>query len=382
VSAAARRRRALLIATAALATALGMVVGARDGEEEPAAPAPVESAEVRCPPKVAADDRRLVGQLLMVRMEAAATESLRRAVRRGELGGVVLFPPDGTRPQATATQIDLLRREAERAGTPQPLVSIDQEGGEVERFPQLAPAHAAPDMARLAVARSAGAATGKDLARLGIDVDLAPVLDLGEPDSFIASRAFGSDPESVIASGIAFGEGLQAAGVAATAKHFPGLGLATVNTDDAATAIDATRRQLEPGLEPFAAAVDAEFELVMVANAVYPALDGRPASLSRRVVDGLLRERLGYEGVIVTDDLGAGAITGAGYDEGEAAAAAAAAGAGLILFALTDGTAARAALLRSLRRGGLERDRLIASCARITALRQRLAAGVLSAGAP
>ncbi len=167
---------------------------------------------------------------------------------------------------------------------------------------------------------------------------------------------------------------MQQRGVAATAKHFPGLGLATENTDLAPSAIDASRAELEAGLEPFRAAIEAGFELVMIANATYPALDPElPASQSRRVIEGLLRRRLGYRGVVITDDLGAGALTGAGLDEGEAAVGAARAGADLLLFALSDGAAAREALVRAIRSGELDRDAVVASCARTTALRARLA---------
>ena len=125
---------------------------------------------------------------------------------------------------------------------------------------------------------------------------------------------------------------------------------------------------------PFEAAIDAGFELVMVSNATYPALDPkRPASQSRRVVEGLLRERLGFDGAVITDDLGAGALVGAGLDEGEAAVGAARAGADLLLVALTEGTQASDALVRAIRGGELERERLLSSCARTTALRERLA---------
>jgi beta-N-acetylhexosaminidase len=190
------------------------------------------------------------------------------------------------------------------------------------------------------------------------------------------SRAISDDPDEVASTGVAFAAGLEGAGVAATAKHFPGLGLATVSTDEAPVTIEAPRAQLAPGLKPFRAAVSAGVGSVMTANAIYPAYDdARPASLSRRVTTGLLREDLGYEGVVITDDLGAGALAGAGITEGEAAVAAARAGADLLLFALSDGADARRALLGALRRGALDERALLESCARVAALRERLAAG-------
>jgi beta-N-acetylhexosaminidase len=376
----ARRRQVALAAVAALAAVTGAIVGAGgdDGEDEPG-PGSAPSAETgfECPAEVAANPRRLVGQMLIVRMEATATDGMRRALRAGEIGGVVLFPPAGTGQGELRHEIHALRDAAAGAGAPAPLVMVDQEGGEVKRLPALPPDRRPARIAAggEAFAFEEGRATGVALSALGIDVDLAPVLDVpATPDAFIASRAFGDEPAVVARTGAAFGDGLAAAGVAATAKHFPGLGLATVNTDLAPSSIDATRRQLEPGIEPFRAAIAANFGLVMVANATYPAYDGeRIASLSPRVIDGLLRRRLGFDGVVITDDLGAGALVDAGIDEGEAAVGAARAGADLLLFALSSGADARAALLRGLRDGRIERRALIASCARTTALRARLA---------
>ncbi len=214
--------------------------------------------------------------MLIVRMEAGATEDLRRLVRAGEIGGVILFPPEGADPGALGDQVAALRRSAERVGAEPPLVAIDQEGGEVERLPALAPDRSPAEIALAGerAARAEGRTTGRALGALGIDVDLAPVLDVPAIDgAFIASRTYSSDPQRVAALGTAFGSGLQQRGVAATAKHFPGLGLATENTDLAPSAIDASRAALDAGLEPFRAAIEAGFELVMVANATYPAFE-------------------------------------------------------------------------------------------------------------
>ena len=372
-----RRRRLALALVAAVALVAGVVVGAGD-EDGSDGPDEVTDAPPACPPDVADDPRRLTGQMLVVRMEATATGDLRARVRAGELGGVILFPPEGTDPDALGEQVAKLRDAAARAGTPAPLVAIDQEGGEVKRLPSVPPERSPAAIARGGeeAARSEGQATGRALRELGIDVDLAPVLDVPAVDeAFIASRAYGEDPRQVASLGVAFGTALQAEGVAATAKHFPGLGLATDNTDLGASAVDARRGELAPGLEPFAAASDAGFDLVMVGNATYPALDAaRPASQSPRVVDGLLRGQLGIDGAVITDDLGAGALTAAGLDEGAATVGAARAGADLLLLALSDGAAAHGALLRALERGQLDRADLLASCARSAALRERLAA--------
>ncbi|MGH2985312.1 MAG: glycoside hydrolase family 3 N-terminal domain-containing protein, partial [Solirubrobacterales bacterium] len=349
------------------------IVGA-DGDGEDGSP-PTADSTPTCPAQIAAHPRRLAGQMLIVRMEATATDGLRRLVRRGAIGGVILFPPAGTRASELRREIASLREAAGPPGVPEPLVMIDQEGGEVKRLPTLPPDRSP---ARIgaggeAAAFEQGRATGAALAAVGVDVDLAPVLDVPmSTEAFIASRAFGSDSAEVARTGVAFGEGLEAGRVAATAKHFPGLGAATVNTDLAPSTIEATRAKLRSGLEPFRAAIAGGFDLVMVANATYPAYDPeRIASQSPRVIDGLLRRRLGFEGLVVTDDLGAQALLGAGIGEAEAAVGAAGAGADLLLFAQSAGGVARDALVRALRRDELERETLISSCARSSALRER-----------
>ncbi len=377
MSAAARRRRAALAAIAAAALVAGAVIGAGDDDDRAAPPDQAAEAPA-CPAEIASDPRRLAGGMLIVRMEATATDELRAAVRNGEIGGVILFPPEGTSPDALGKEVAKLRRVAERAGVPAPLVAIDQEGGEVKRLPELPPESSPAAIASGGgpAARAEGAATGRALRDLGIDVDLAPVLDVPATEgAFIASRAFSDDPDEVAIVGTAFGTALQDEGVAATAKHFPGLGLATANTDLGSSTVETSRDDLAPGLAVFEAAIDAGFDLVMVSNATYPALDpAYPASQSRRVIGGLLRDRLGFDGVVITDDLGAGALAGAGIEEGPAAVGAARAGADLLLVALTDGSAAYDAVRGAVAGGELDRDALLASCARIAALRSRLAA--------
>jgi beta-N-acetylhexosaminidase len=312
--------------------------------------------------------------MLVVRMEATATDGLRHALRAGDIGGVILFPPSGAEPGAIGDQVAKLDRVAAHTGQPAPIVAIDQEGGEVKRFPSLPPDESAPQMgaAGPAATRSQGRKTGRALARLGINVDLAPVADVPTVDgAFIASRSFGSHPRRVAKLIASFGSGLQKAGVAATAKHFPGLGRATANTDLGPSTIDATRHELVAGFPPFRAAAEDGFGLVMVSNATYPAFDDeQPASLSRRIVSGILRKQLAYQGVAITDDLGAGAITGGGYDEGQAAVAAARAGDDLLLFALSQGEDAHKALTHAIRAHPALRARAEDACARINALRQ------------
>jgi beta-N-acetylhexosaminidase len=314
----------------------------------------------------------------MVRFEGAATPELVRAARRGEIGGVIAFPPAGVPAGTIRKAIARLQRAARDGGNAPLLVATDQEGGEVKRFP-LAPPDTAPTelgSAGEAAAQAQGRATGRYLARLGINVDLAPVLDVASGSgAFMASRAFASDAGTVRSVGVAFARGLENGGVAATAKHFPGLGRATVNTDLGPSAVDASRQELATDLEPFRAAVAAGVPLVMTSNATYPAYDAkRPASLSPRLTR-VLRERLGFDGIVITDDLLSGAISGAGYGPADAAVAAAAAGADLLLFARLPAPEALPALTTALRTGTLSKEALRDSCVRDLALRESLSRG-------
>jgi beta-N-acetylhexosaminidase len=374
----ARRRRNLLLALGAAAAVGGVIVGARAGDDEGAGGEAAERGRASvpsCPVEIASDPRRLAGSLVVARMEDTAADQLLRLARRGELGGVILFPSPGVDQAALADQIDQLGAAARGAGFPEPLVLIDQEGGEVKRLPDEPPELAPAELAGAGdaeAARAQGVATGRALERIGVDVDLAPVLDLGSPGSFVAERAFGDDPAVVSELGLAFAAGLERAGVAATVKHFPGLGEATANTDLGASLVGASRRQLGPGLRPFEEAIAASVPAVMVSNAIYSAYDAeRPAGVSPRIVDGLLRRSLGFDGVVITDDLGAGAIAATGLDEGGAAVAAAHAGADLFLYAASEGEAAREALTAAQRREPALRASLRSACERVSALRDR-----------
>ncbi|HET8894435.1 MAG TPA: glycoside hydrolase family 3 N-terminal domain-containing protein, partial [Gaiellaceae bacterium] len=162
----------------------------------------------------------------------------------------------------------------------------------------------------------------------------APVADVvATPASFLGTRSFGSDPAVVASRAAAFVTGLQSSGIAATAKHFPGLGSATVSTDDRRVTIGRSATFLNARLQPFRAAITAGAQLVMVSSASYPALDptGTPALFSRSIVTGLLRDQLGFGGVVVTDAIDAPAPAATAH----APARALAAGVDLLLYTTT-----------------------------------------------
>src|SRR4051794_824816 len=320
-----------------------------------AAPAPAQPAQPSVPLS------RLVGAKVIVRFTGTTPPpDLLRRVRAGLVGGVILFPDNiGSRAQVRALT-GALRRAARQGGSAGFVVAVDQEGGEVKRLsgpPNRSPTQLAA--AGSGAAEAEGAATGRYLSSLGINVDLAPVLDVPVPGSFIASRTFGSTPAGVARVGGAFAAGLEGSGVAATLKHFPGLGRATANTDTGSSSVGASRSALRRDMAPFGAAIDGGASMVMMSSAGYPSLAGGPAVLSPAVVRGELRQRLGFDGVVVTDDLEGGAVR-AVMPPGAAAVAAARAGVDMVLFAQRpeSGTAAYEALYAAARSGRLGRSPL------------------------
>jgi len=299
-------------------------------------------------------------------------------IRRGELGGVILFGENIRSDAAAGELVRRLQREAAAAGNPPLLVAVDQEGGPVRRLRDGPPVASAAELGRTsnpAGVELQGRRTGAYLRRLGLTVDLAPVADVAdERTSFLGSRVFGSDPRRVAALAAAFADGLQRSRVAATAKHFPGLGTAPANTDVARVVIRTPRAELERRLRPFREAVARGVRLVMVSNAAYPTIDrtGAPALFSKPIVAGLLRGRLGFGGVVITDALGAPAPKATRH----APARALAAGVDVLLYTgEAESRAGFADLLASARASASVRAELGTAGARIAALKTWLGRG-------
>lgn len=362
---------------AAVLTMAGLLSGspmapARAQAQEPAPPATAPPAVPSAVPL-----RRLVGERLFVRMNGTTPSAAFRArVRRGEVGGVVLFGPNIRTRSQVQTLVRRLAAAARAGDVPPPLIAIDQEGGIVKRLQSAPPFRSAPQIGATRstrIARSEGLATARSLDALGIDIDFAPVVDVPDSgSSFIAPRAFGRDPRRVSRLGAAFADGLQSGGVAATLKHFPGLGSAPANTDFATAVVSAPRSRLERELIPYR---DTDARLVMLATAVYPAYQrGVPAAFSRRIVTGMLRGDLGYQGLIVTDDLETPAVRAyTSPAEGAVRSIRAGVDMALVVGSEQGGRAAFDRMLAAARSGRLDRAGLEVSHARVEALRAALA---------
>ena len=226
-------------------------------------------------------------------------------IRNGKMGGVVLLGNGWLTRHTAATVTAELQQAACTRGEPL-LIAVDQEGGLVRRLAWAPPTEAPAYMSSPSVAHDQAAGAATALRSVGIDIDFAPVVDTpGSAGNFLGSRAFSHSRTWNAQMARAFVGGLQTNGIAATAKHFPGLGLASGNTDHGRIVIRAAAWKLHQDLVPFQSAVRAGVKLVMVGTAVYPRLDGskRPAAFSSTIINGLLRKELGFEGVTVTDSL-------------------------------------------------------------------------------
>jgi beta-N-acetylhexosaminidase len=373
-----QRRRLALLAAALAALAAGIVVGARDGRD--AAPAGHTTgaggraaARAGTPGPRRLPLARAAGQAIVLRFAGTtAPRYVLDALRADRVSGVILFADNVASPAQVRRLTASLARAA--GGRP-PLICVDQEGGAVRILPWAPPAASAARQAAEARAGADARAAARALRSVGVSVSLAPVADVPSvAGSAMASRAFAGDAGRVSRSVAAAVRGWRAGGLAPTVKHFPGLGGAAVNTDFGAATVARSRAALlEEDLAPFAAAVAAGVPLVMVGHAAYPALDPhRIASQSPVVLRALLRKRLKFAGVAMTDSLEAEAVRSR-WSVTRAAERSLRAGADL---ALTTGrgsyTPVHRHLVRVARRDGAFAARLREAAARVLALRASL----------
>jgi beta-N-acetylhexosaminidase len=311
--------------------------------------------------------------------------SLLARIRQGQAAGVIFFGQNIT----SHAQIRAVVRRLQAARLSSPvhtplLIMTDQEGGIVKRLPgapELSAKQVGEARDNTSAATNAGRGAGLNLRGVGINVNLAPVLGVyRQAGNFLDQfgRSFSRNPFTVTRLGSAFVTAQQRTGVAATAKHFPGLGAATAsqNTDEGPVTLRLSLNTLRNvDMRPYPAAIRAGVRLVMCSWAVYPALDpSRPSGLSSRIVQGQLRQRLGFQGVTITDAIEAGALQRFG-SIGNRTLLAARAGMDVLLFSnknVGEGDQGLGSLTTALRRGRLPRPAFEASVRRILALRAAL----------
>lgn len=290
---------------------------------------------------------------------------LLRRIRRGEAAGVILFARN-IRSRAQVRSMNATFQRWRPPGDPPLLVMVDQEGGIVKRLAG-APRRSAAELGRAteSLARAEGRSTARNLRGVGINVNLAPVVDIGRPGRIMRAqgRAFSSSPARVTLLAGAFAAGLREGGVAACAKHFPGLGGARHDQDRRNNSIGLSAERLRSeDYAPYRALARQGVELVMTSTADYPALDPhRPAVFSPRILGDELRNRVGFRGVTVTDSLGVESASRLGSPETRAVRAVRA-GNDLLLFASSYAAGVRGAraLTRTIRSGDPAAERIAA----------------------
>jgi beta-N-acetylhexosaminidase len=366
-----RRRLAALGVAAGLALVAGIGVGAGSGDGGGPTRAGAQEEQRAQQAALRQVDRltlrQRVGQVTVSAFPGTAPPSyIRRRLRARETAGVILFEGNG----GDRAQWRRLTRALQGAAGGRALVMVDQEGGEIRTVADVGPLSGQPFQGPPRSVRRAARGAGRGLHAVGINVNLAPVADVPRAGSVMATRSFAGDERGIAARTRASIRGLRDAGVAATVKHFPGLGGATVNTDDGPATVEVP---LDRDLVPFRAAVEEGVPLVMLSHASYPELDSRRiASQSRPIVTGLLRERLGFDGVVVTDSLEADAVLAR---SGVAVAAERSIRAGADLILMTGSASWNDVfphLLAEARRDPAFRARIRASAARVLALKDDL----------
>jgi len=260
-------------------------------------------------------EEKLAGQRLMAGFEGTRLDrDLQGLIADLRVGGLILFKRNVESPQQLADLCRSAQDCARECGLPPLFVAIDQEGGQVVRLgPPFTQFPGNPAMRDVAHAARFARITAAELAAVGINMNLAPVLDAVPrgSDSIMAQRAFGADAQWVARLGTAVIAELQTRGVMAVAKHFPGIGRTRLDSHIDLPFLDADLGSLQDyDLIPFRAAIQQQVAAVMLSHTLYRQLDPQwPASLSKSIARDLLRKRMGFKGVVFTDDLEMGAIT-------------------------------------------------------------------------
>ncbi len=325
---------------------------------------------------------RRIGQLAVVGFEGKTIGAeLSALAREFDLGGVILFARNVESPE----QVAELAVEAQGLAGDLPLwVGIDQEGGRVARIKR--PLTEWPPMLTLGraddetLAGRFGAALARELSAVGVSIDFAPVLDVltASKNPAIGDRALGERPDLVGRLGAAIVRALQEGGIAACGKHFPGHGDTTVDSHlDLPVVEHPPERLREIDFPPFRAAIEAGVAAVMTGHLLVPAFDeSNPATLSRRIVTGVLREELGFDGLVFTDDMDMKAIS-ARFTRDRAVVSAVTAGCDVLLLCgtdIADHASAIEALVRAVEREEIPRARIDDAEARQRRTKERFAA--------
>ena len=323
-----------------------------------------------------------IGQMFLYGFQGKRfNDDVKRLIDEYRPGGFIIF----TRNIESEDQLVALNSNIKRVSTAQlgipAFIAIDQEGGKVLRIKNFGTV--LPGNMNLGATRSstlsflAGKLTAIDLEMLGINMNLAPVIDVNSNarNEVIGVRSFGDDPDMVATLGAAYISGIQSRRVSATAKHFPGHGNTTGDSHFETPVLDRSVQALnDVDLKPFVSAIDDGVDAIMTAHIAVPSIDPskRPATLSSKIITGLLREQMGYNGLVISDDMEMRAVTG---DEGigKATVEAIQAGCDVITIVWTDSAKKESykALLTAVKKGSISEQRINESVKRILTVKLR-----------
>ncbi|TVY00611.1 beta-N-acetylhexosaminidase [Cohnella terricola] len=319
-----------------------------------------------------------IGQMILAGIDGTSFDTaMKKMIAEQHVGGIILYKNNFSDLEGSVGLVNALKKANEN--NPVPLfMSVDQEGGKVSRLPK--DFVAIPDAAKVGktgdpkLARQMGSLLSEELRIMGFNVDFAPVLDINSnPNNpVIGSRAFGSDAERVTKMGVAAMKGLQEGGTVAVVKHFPGHGDTSVDSHLELPVVHKTTDQLE-AMEwvPFRTAIEEGADAVMVAHIFFPVVDpDAPASFSKVIIGEQLRGTLGFDGVVITDDMTMGAIA-QHYGLEDAALKSVEAGSDIILVAHGYDTEKKVydSLLQAIQSGRLDEARIDESVRRILTLK-------------
>ncbi len=261
-------------------------------------------------------DEHIAGQRLMLGFDGYELNSeLKYLIKDMKAGGIILFsrniPGSPQNPEQLKQLCQSAQEYAASCGQPPLFISIDQEGGRVARLkPPFTQFPGNPVIKTEADAELAAKTMAADLNSVGINMNLAPVMDVADDKSLMADRVFGNDPQRVSRLGVKMIETLQSNGIMAVAKHFPGIGRTSIDSHLDLPISDAATSEMDKfELLPFNAAVQHKTAGIMLSHVLYKQLDPDfPASISVPIARDLLRRKMGFDGLVITDDLDMGAI--------------------------------------------------------------------------
>jgi beta-N-acetylhexosaminidase len=324
-----------------------------------------------------------VGQLFIVGFKGQKADSqITSMIRNYHVGGVILFSNNIADPDQLLSLMNSLKElNSKASGVKPPLfLSVDEEGGRISRMPaqllKLPSNQAVGNWNDNSLSYEIGGILAEELKAFGFNMDFAPVLDIfsNPANTVIGDRAFGTEPELVSRLGVQTLKGIRAGGVIPVVKHFPGHGDTLVDSHEGLPVVDYGMKRLKDfELKPFQTAIDNKADAVMVAHILMKQLDTKdPASLSKAVITDLLKKQMGFDGLVVTDDMTMGAIVGR-YKIGEAVVRSIRAGSDILLVCHGYDNQVNAinAVLEAAKSGEISEDRLEESVGKILRLKEK-----------